>query len=100
MNTSVWPILHWKFMRIGGAAALIFAVVFISPLLAQPQFVQQAKLVGTGVVGFGAFQGTSVALSADGNTAIMGGPEDNDFIGAVWVFTRRNGVWTGRATSW
>jgi hypothetical protein len=44
-------------------------------------------------------QGTSVALSADGNTAIIGGPEDNtnpiDFssVGAAWVFTRSNGVW-------
>jgi FG-GAP-like repeat/FG-GAP repeat len=54
---------------------------------------QQAKLVGTGAVG-GAAQGRSVALSADGNTAIVGGYLDNNGIGAAWVFTRSGGVWT------
>ncbi|MGA8613148.1 MAG: hypothetical protein WB760_15900 [Xanthobacteraceae bacterium] len=53
---------------------------------------QGSKLVGTGAVG-GAWQGSSVALSADGNTAIVGGPDDNR-IGAAWVFTRSGGVWT------
>ena len=67
---------------------------------ARAQFVQQGgKLVGTGAVG-GAEQGRSVALSADGNTAIVGGPEDNWGTGnnagpgAAWVFTRSGGVWT------
>jgi hypothetical protein len=55
-----------------------------------------SKLVGTGAVnGFiGASQGTSVSLSADGNTAIAGGPNDNSAAGAVWVYTRSGGVWT------
>src|SRR5207253_190133 len=49
-------------------------------------------------------QGMSVALSADGNTAIVGGPGDNPWDrsrpfrlgapGAAWVFTRSGGVWT------
>jgi hypothetical protein len=52
----------------------------------------------------GAHQGTSVALSADGNTALIGGPNDNPWdrsvpfglgpAGAAWVFTRNGGVWT------
>jgi len=46
---------------------------------------QDAKLVGTGVVGI-ALQGSSVAVSADGNTAIVGGNFDNGFVGATWVF--------------
>jgi hypothetical protein len=54
---------------------------------------QGSKVVGTGAVG-SAFQGFSVALSADGNTAIVGGYVDNDIIGAAWVFTRSGGVWT------
>ncbi len=54
---------------------------------------QGSKLVGTGAVG-GAQQGYSVSLSADGNTAVLGGYEDNTFAGAVWVFTRSGGVWT------
>ena len=54
---------------------------------------QGSKLVGTGAVG-AARQGSSVALSADGNTAIVSGPWDNGEIGATWVFTRSGGVWT------
>jgi Histone H3 K4-specific methyltransferase SET7 N-terminal len=54
---------------------------------------QGSKLVGTGAVEV-ARQGTSVALSADGNTAIVGGPYDNSFIGAVWVYTRSGDIWT------
>jgi hypothetical protein len=55
---------------------------------------QGGKLIGTGAVGGVSVQGTSVALSADGNTAIVGGPYDNSNLGAAWVFTRSNGVWT------
>ena len=54
---------------------------------------QGVKLVGTGAVG-GAELGSSVALSADGSTAITGGPSDNNGAGAAWVFTRIGGVWT------
>ena len=54
---------------------------------------QRSKLVGTGAVGSAA-QGFSVALSDDGNTAIVGGPFDNSNTGAAWVDTRSNGVWT------
>jgi hypothetical protein len=55
---------------------------------------QGGKLVGTGAVG-AANQGKSVALSADGNTAVVGGPFDDGNIGATWVFTRNGaGVWT------
>src|SRR5262245_64336638 len=65
-------------------------------------FQEQPKLVGTGAVG-SANQGMSVALSADGNTAIVGGPGPNNAdrerpplvgpAGAAWVFTRSGGVW-------
>ncbi len=54
---------------------------------------QGNKLVGTGNLGT-ARQGISVALSADGNTAIVGGYYDNNSMGAAWVFTRSGGVWT------
>jgi hypothetical protein len=56
-------------------------------------WMQQSKLVSTGAVG-AANQGTSVTVSSDGNTAIVGGPNDNLFAGAAWVFTRSGGVWT------
>jgi hypothetical protein len=35
-----------------------------------------------------ALQGYSVAVSADGNTAVVGGYFDNSGAGAAWVFTR------------
>lgn len=54
---------------------------------------QGAKLAGTGATGT-AQQGSSVALSADGNTALVGGSKDNNWTGAVWVYTRSGGVWT------
>jgi hypothetical protein len=66
----------WVFTRNGGA------------------WVQQdAKLVGTGAVG-PARQGRSVALSADGSTAIVGGLGDDAEAGAAWVFTRSGATWT------
>jgi hypothetical protein len=49
--------------------------------------------VGTGPTG-AARQGFGVALSGDGNTAILGGPLDNSQFGAAWVFTRSGSVWT------
>jgi hypothetical protein len=58
---------------------------------------QGAKLIGTGATG-SAEQGTSVALSADGNNLVIGGPTDNTNIGALWVFTRAGGVWTQQGT--
>ena len=54
---------------------------------------QGGKLVGTGASG-PASQGSSVALSFDGNTAIVGGAGDNSSLGAAWVFTRTRGQWT------
>ena len=56
---------------------------------------QGARLVGTGAVAVG-FQGVSVALSADGNTAVVGGSYDNSSTGAAWVYKRSGGVWNQR----
>src|SRR5467141_1133612 len=58
---------------------------------------QGTKLIGTGAVD-PAHQGQSVSLSADGNTAFVGGPNDNSSAGAAWVFTRAGGVWTQQGT--
>ena len=55
---------------------------------------QQSKLVGTGAVAPYVFEGWSVAVSADGNTAMVGGPYDNSGNGAAWVFTRSGTTWT------
>ena len=64
------------------------------PVPAQAQFSQQSpKLVGTGAV-FVAEQGVSVALSGNGNTAIVGGFDDDNGVGAAWMYTRSGGVWS------
>ena len=58
---------------------------------------QGPKLVGSGAVGSAA-QGSSVSLSADGNTAIVGGLRRRRGAGAAWVWTRSGGVWTQQGT--
>jgi hypothetical protein len=93
MTARVWPILHVRSSRLFGASVSICAALLFLPQLALAQFSPQGpKLVGTGAVG-AAYQGPN-ALSADGNTAIVGGSIDNSSIGAVWVFTRSGGLWT------
>jgi hypothetical protein len=54
------------------------------------------KLTGGDETGQGRF-GSSVALASDGNTALIGGPGDNEGVGAVWVFTRSGSIWTMQA---
>src|SRR5262249_43064064 len=54
---------------------------------------QAAKLFGIDATG-NAQQGYSVALSADGNTAIVGGPADSSSVGAVWIFIRNGATWS------
>jgi hypothetical protein len=54
---------------------------------------QGSKLTATGETGAGHF-GFSVSLSADGNTALLGGVADNGEVGAAWAFTRSEGKWT------
>ena len=54
---------------------------------------QGSKLVGSGAVG-AASEGRGVALSSDGSTALIGGPADNGYKGAAWVFTRSGSSWS------
>jgi hypothetical protein len=60
---------------------------------------QGNKLLGTGGVG-NSQQGSSVSISADGNTAIVGGWEDNYSRGATWCFKRSGNVWTQKGTKY
>lgn len=54
---------------------------------------QGPKLTGGGETGEGRF-GVAVALSADGNTALVGGLADDSTRGAAWLFTRSGSTWT------
>ncbi|MGH2852750.1 MAG: FG-GAP repeat protein, partial [Solirubrobacteraceae bacterium] len=53
---------------------------------------QGSQFTGVAKSGASAF-GISVALSPDGNTALIGGPDDNSGVGAAWVFTRSEATW-------
>ena len=78
-NRGAWPIIGGDYDNSGAGAAWVFT-------RSGGTWAQQgSKLVGTGAVG-SAYQGNSVALSADGNTAIVGGDGDNSGVGATWVF--------------
>jgi len=62
------------------------------PLSIDPFVQQGSKLTGGEETGTGRFGG-NVALSADGNTALIGGSEDNEGVGAAWVFVRSGTTW-------
>ena len=91
-------------LRAGVMSAAVVGLLPAAPASPAVPLVQQgAKLsgngpIGTGGQGFGEF-GYSVAVSADGNTALVGSPYDaGPFVpvtgGAVYVFTRSGGVWS------
>jgi uncharacterized protein (TIGR03437 family) len=60
---------------------------------------QGNKLVGTltGANAVEAAQGSSVAISGDGNTLLIGGKNDSFYEGAIWVFTRSGSTWSQQA---
>lgn len=39
-------------------------------------------------------QNTALAVSADGNTFVLGEDQDNAQAGAAWIFVRKSGVWS------
>jgi uncharacterized protein (TIGR03437 family) len=86
-------ILRCKYPRVSATAWLFVMVGGLLPTARAQQFLQQgSKLVGSGAINPSA-QGRSVALSADGNTAIVGGPGDAAEVGAAWVYIRTDGIW-------
>ncbi len=54
---------------------------------------EQTKLAGSSEIGLGEF-GQYVALSADGNTAVVAASKDSSGAGAVWFFTRSGTTWS------
>lgn len=63
--------------------------VTIDPLIGQGE----QRPLPSGETEDGQF-GFSIALSADGSTALVGAPADNGFAGAAWMFTRIGSTWT------
>ncbi len=64
------------------------------PLSIDPLIQKGGKLTGTGAE---ARFGTSMALSADGSTLIVGAPQANDSMGAAYVFTRAGESWVAQS---
>src|SRR5690242_567782 len=80
--------------------ALIPALAVLAPAVAQ-QFVQQGRLLNCDLCTSGGVYGGlylgfggSVAISADGNTAVVGGRSVLLLFSQVVVLTRSGGVWT------
>ncbi len=59
---------------------------------------QGGKLTGGSEVVGGLF-GVGVALAGNGNTALVGGPRDNSWVGAAWLFTRTGSTWAQQGGS-
>ncbi len=62
------------------------------PVRIDPLVQEGPRLTGSGEAGRGQF-GTSVALSSDGRTALVGAPGDAESAGAAWVFVRAGATW-------
>ena len=83
-------------------SCFVFQIILIGLFLttaSRSQWIQQDnKLIPTNNIGTAIFFGYSVALSADGNTAVVGGIGDNTNAGAAWIYTRNgSGTWSVQA---
>ncbi|HEV3045931.1 MAG TPA: fibronectin type III domain-containing protein [Solirubrobacteraceae bacterium] len=58
-----------------------------------PKITAEGEVSSAGT-GEGGFFGTALALTPDGNTAIVGAAGDSEFAGAAWIFKRSEGRWT------
>ncbi|HEX7609479.1 MAG TPA: hypothetical protein VF380_02290, partial [Solirubrobacteraceae bacterium] len=87
-------VLHtWMQLRSGELLLRVDATGASYPLSIDP-LVSGERIMGTEEKEGGYF-GRNVAMTPDGNTAIIGGPRDATNSGAAWVFTRSDkGVWS------
>ncbi len=80
---------------VGLVVAVTGLLVLATGAAAVPvSLIQQGEKLTVGEESGAGLAGWNVAVSADGNTALIGGPGDGGDIGAAWVFTRSGGVWT------
>ncbi len=65
------------------------------PITVDPLVEQSVKFVPSDrTLGSGSHIGSSVAISSDGNTVLVGAQIDNQSHGAAWVFVRSGSTWT------
>ena len=82
----------WLTQAAGGIGIRVADAEAAYPVTIDP-LVQRQTLTATGGVNGNQF-GFSVALSADGNTALVGADGRSTYTGAAYVFTRSNGVYS------
>ncbi len=72
------------------------AWIFVRDSISGNWFQQGNKLVGTDTTENSGrmLQGWSVSISAEGNTALSGGYESDNYQGAAWLFRRENNTWS------
>lgn len=67
------------------------------PLTIEPFIQESTVAAGAYESGAGEF-GYSVAMAADGTSALVGGPENDGGVGAAWVWVLKNGTWIDQHT--
>ena len=97
MSRAIGGPLRRTALALVGALALV-CLLAIAParaaeLSADPFLEAGEQLSQGGAEGEPRF-GKSLALSADGSTALIGAPGDGGLVGAVWVFTRSGSAWS------
>jgi hypothetical protein len=82
----------WRINHLWSAPVMVVILICATPLSgsASAALVQQQQLTVTDATNLG----DTVGLSADGDTAVVGASDDNAGAGAVFVFTRSDGVWS------
>jgi hypothetical protein len=86
------PFLPPQQLTRGAVALLTTGVLIFSSQVSLAQLTQQGPKL-TDITAPEAGQGQSVAMSGDGNTALVGGPQDHNLLGAAWVYVPNSGVW-------
>src|SRR5271165_6724843 len=88
------PLHSWLELHGGQILLRVDAAGARYPLRIDPFIQQGGKLTGGGERGEEGAFGVSVALSAGGEYALVGGPSDNGKVGAAWVFLRSGATWS------
>src|SRR3954453_13674726 len=88
MDFTRGPGAQWSAVAATVALAALALASGASAFAAERPFTQLATLTATDEIGVSDL-GAAVALSQDGKTALVGGPDDANGTGAAWVFVRK-----------
>ena len=98
---AVGRTLHSQLALAPGKLLIEVAAAHARYPIAIDPLIQRGGKLTSGEEGDEARFGSSAALSADGSTLLIGGPEDNGSRGAAWVFTRLSGSsWNQQGAKW